>query len=53
MKGIVAGLRQSLTLREKMGYGYKMLVKVGFLYYWLVSAAISAFLFWLMKQILY
>lgn len=30
-----------------------MLVKVGFLYYWLISAVISAFLFWLTKQIIY
>lgn len=46
-------LRERLTLREKASYAYKMMVKVGFLYYWLVSAAISAFLYWLMKLCIY
>lgn len=38
---------------EKISYGYKMLVKVGFLYYWLVSSFISASLFHLTKYVLY
>lgn len=46
-------LKETLTLKEKINYGYKMLVKVGFLYYWLISALVSAFLFWATKQALY
>lgn len=51
--GAFSDLKERLTLREKVNYAYKMLVKVGFLYYWLASAAISAFLYWLMKLSIY
>jgi hypothetical protein len=46
-------LKETLTLKEKVSYAYKMLVKVGFLYYWLASAIVSTFLYWLTKEILY
>ena len=46
-------LKETLTLKEKVSYAYTMLVKVGFLYYWLASAIVSTFLYWLMKEILY
>lgn len=51
--GAFKDLKERLTMREKVSYAYKMLVKVGFLYYWLSSAAISAFLYWLMKLTIY
>lgn len=51
--GAFSDLRERLTLKEKVSYAYKMLVKVGFLYYWLASAAVSAFLYWLMKLSIY
>lgn len=46
-------LKQKLTLTEQISYGYKMLVKVGFLYYWLFSCFSSACLYQIFKWILY
>ena len=46
-------LKSSLGVREKVNYLYKMLVKVGFFYYWLVSCLISATLYQLLKQVIY
>jgi hypothetical protein len=40
-------------VRERLSYGYEMLVKVGFFYYWLGSCLISVVLYQLIKAILY
>ncbi len=48
-----SNLREKLSLGEKISYGYRMLVKVGFLYYWLFSCLGSAVLYQILKWVLY
>lgn len=42
-------LNQSLTLKEKLFYNYKIIVKIGFFYYWLFSSLVSILLYMLIK----
>ena len=41
----LGSLKLGLSLSERMRFGYKMLVKVGFIYYWLLSCVVSVGLY--------
>ena len=40
-------------MKDKLSYGYRMLVKVGFFYYWLLSCTVSVVLYVAAKAWLY
>jgi len=49
----VSRLKTSLGFRERLNYIYKMLIKVGFFYYWLASCLVSVILYQILKIIVY
>jgi hypothetical protein len=50
---LVNRLKTSLGLIEKLNYLYKMLIKVGFFYYWLASVVVSIGMYQILKVFIY